>query len=94
MPASRKQGPGSRLFINDLRPGHYHFRVIARNNDGLWNEAGVSAYFLVLPAYYQTPGFRAACAVAFLLLLWIIYWFRVRQMQRQFAIALEARVNE
>ena len=27
----------------DLRPGKYRFRVIASNNDGLWNEAGRGA---------------------------------------------------
>jgi signal transduction histidine kinase len=43
--------------------------------------------------------FRAAvsgalCAVAFLLLLWAIYWLRLRHLTRTFNITLEARVNE
>jgi signal transduction histidine kinase/ligand-binding sensor domain-containing protein len=81
-------------FYNDLRPGHYRFRVIACNNDGVWNEAGAALDFSILPAYYQTAWFRMACAGAVLLSLWIIYQFRVRQLQRQFAIGLEARSNE
>jgi signal transduction histidine kinase/streptogramin lyase len=87
--ATRRQA-----FYNDLRPGRYRFRVIACNNDGLWNEAGASLDFSILPAYYQTTWFRMACAVASLVLLWAIYQFRVRQLHRQFAIGMEARVNE
>ena len=90
------QQPGARrqAFYNDLRPGPYRFRVLACNNDGVWSEAGASLDFSILPAYYQTAWFRACCAAAFLLLLWGGYQFRVQQLQRQFAIGLEARVNE
>jgi signal transduction histidine kinase/ligand-binding sensor domain-containing protein len=92
----RWQEPGTRrqAFYNDLPPGPYRFRVIACNNNGLWNEAGASLNFSILPAFYQTVWFRAACAVAFLLLLWTIYRLRIRQLQRQFTIGVEARVNE
>jgi len=90
------QEPGTRrqAFYNDLRPGHYRFRVIACNNDGVWNETGAALDFSILPAYYQTAWFLAICAASFLFLLWAIYQFRVQQLQRQFAIGLEARVNE
>jgi signal transduction histidine kinase len=90
------QEPGTRrqAFYSDLRPGKYRFRVIACNNDGVWNEQGASLDFSIVPAYYQTVWFGAACAAAFLLLLWMIYQLRVQQLRRQFKIALEARVNE
>lgn len=78
----------------NLGPGPYRFRVIACNNSGVWNEAGASLDFYVLPKFYQTAWFWMACAVASLVLLWAIYQFRVQQLQRQFAIGLEARVNE
>jgi len=90
------QEPGTRrqAFYNDLGPGHYRFRVIACNNDGVWNEAGATLDFSILPAYYQTNWFRMICAILCLVLLWGIYQFRVQQLQRQFAIGLEARVTE
>jgi len=90
------QDPGTRrqAFYNDLRPDHYRFRLIACNNDGVWNQAGASLDFSVLPAYYQTAWFRFACAVAALLLLWAAYQLRVQQLERRFAVGLEARVNE
>jgi signal transduction histidine kinase len=90
----QEAGIRRQAFYNDLGPGPYHFRVIARNNDGLWNEAGASLNLSVLPAFYQTTWFRALCAFAFLGLLWLVYELRVRQLQQKFAAVLDARVNE
>ena len=47
-----------------LPPGHYTFRVIACNNDEVWNETGASLAFAVLPAYYQTWWFRSSAVLA------------------------------
>jgi signal transduction histidine kinase len=90
------QEPGTRrqAFYNDLHPGPYTFRVIACNNDGVWNESGASLKFSILPAYYQTEWFRACCLALFLLLLAGAYQLRVRHLRRQFAIGLQARLNE
>src|SRR5271166_1948786 len=68
---------------SNLAPGHYRFRVMARNNSGVWNEAGASLDFSVAPAYYQTNWFRALCAAAFLALLWAVYRLRIRQVRQQ-----------
>jgi signal transduction histidine kinase len=87
--ATRRQA-----FYSDLRPGHYRFRVIARNKDGVWNEAGASLNFSILPAYYQTYWFRALCVATFLVLLWAGYQIRLRQLRQKFAAVLDARVNE
>ena len=81
-------------FYTNLAPRSYRFRILASNNSGVWNEAGASLEFAVLPTFYQTMWFRIACAVTSLVLLWAIYRFRVQQLQKQFAIGLEARVNE
>jgi signal transduction histidine kinase/ligand-binding sensor domain-containing protein len=88
-PETRRQA-----FYTDLRPGKYRFRVIACNNNGVWNEEGASLDFNIAPTWYQTNWFRAACAATFLLLLWFIYQLRLRQLHHQFSIGLEARVNE
>jgi signal transduction histidine kinase/ligand-binding sensor domain-containing protein len=79
---------------SNLRPGPYWFRVMASNNSGVWNEAGASLDFSIDPAYYQTNWFRGLCAAAFLILLWMIYRTRVRQLARDFNLRLEERVNE
>jgi signal transduction histidine kinase len=41
-----------------IPPGNYTFRVIACNNDGVWNEAGSALAFTVLPHFWQTWWFR------------------------------------
>lgn len=87
-------GTRRQAFYNDLGPNNYRFRLIACNSDGVWNEAGESLEFSILPAYYQTTWFRGICAVVFMLLVWCIFQIRVQQLHRQLAIAFEARVKE
>jgi len=70
-------------YYNSLGPGRYRFRVIACNNDGVWNNAGASLDFTILPTYYQTNWFRGLCVAAFLGLLWAAYQVRARQLQEQ-----------
>jgi len=78
----------------NLDPGKYVFRVQASNSDGVWNEEGVSLPILITPPWWRTNWFRALCGVSFLALLWAAYQLRVRQLHRQFAMTLEARVGE
>ena len=46
-----------------LEPGNYTFRVIARNNDGVWNETGASIALTVLPYFWQTWSFKLGIAL-------------------------------
>ena len=78
----------------NLDPGKYVFRVQGSNSDGVWNEEGVSLPILITPPWWRTNWFRALCAAVFLALLWVAYQFRVRQLQREFNMACEARVEE
>ena len=79
---------------SNLAPGPYRFRVIASNNSGVWNEQGDALEFSIAPAYYQTNWFRVLCGLFILALLWGIYQLRVRQLHREFALTLQARVGE
>lgn len=81
-------------FYTNLPPGNYRFRVAACNNSGVWNDAGATLDFSIAPAYYQATWFRTSCVVAFLALLWSGYQLRRRQLQQQFNMRLETRVNE
>ena len=47
-----------------LPPGEFVFRVIACNNDGLWNETGDSVAIVVQPYLWQTWWFKALLALA------------------------------
>jgi PAS domain S-box-containing protein len=79
------QDAGTRreAFYTRLGPGTYHFRVIACNNDGVWNEEGARLDFRIAPAWYQTIWFRAFCVLAFFALLWGVYQMRVRRLREQ-----------
>ena len=88
-PRSRRQA-----FYSDLRPGSYRFRVIASNNDGVWNETGATLDFRVAAAWYQTYWFRALCFVVAVLLLWAIYQLRVRQIAGTMRARFDERLAE
>jgi signal transduction histidine kinase len=90
------QEAGSRrtAYFTDLDPGDYMFRVIAANEDGVWNEQGATLHFIVPPAFYQTRWFYALCALACFALLTLAYKVRVRQVAAQVRGRLEARLAE
>jgi PAS domain S-box-containing protein len=79
------QDAGTRreAFYTRLGPGKYHFRVIACNNDGVWNEEGARLDFVIAPAWYQTIWFRGLYVLAFIALTWAAYQMRVHQLQQQ-----------
>ena len=68
--------------------------MIACNSDGVWNESAAQLDFSIARAYYQTNWFRALSACIFLALLWAAYQWRVRQLQHEFDMTLDARVGE
>lgn len=81
-------------FYNDLPPGNYRFRVIASNNNGVWNETGTYVDFNIAPAYYQTAWFRIGILILCLLALAAIYQIRLEQVARQVRVRMEERMEE
>jgi ligand-binding sensor domain-containing protein/signal transduction histidine kinase len=57
---------GTRRWVqyNYLKPGTYRFRVIACNNDGLWNETGASVNVHILPHFWETWWFPTLLGLA------------------------------
>ncbi len=90
------EDPGLRrqAFYSDLRPGNYRFRVIASNNDGVWNETGATLDFKVAAAWYQTLWFRLMYSAVGVLLLWAIYRLRVRRMAQIMKARFDERLDE
>jgi len=41
-------------------PGHYQFKVIACNNDGIWNKAGDTIAIIFEPYFWETRWFESA----------------------------------
>jgi ligand-binding sensor domain-containing protein/CheY-like chemotaxis protein len=65
----------------NLPPGNYRFRVIACNNDGIWNETGASVSFNLKPDFFQTSLFYLLCALAILVVVYTGYRVRVRRLK-------------
>ncbi|MBC8095459.1 MAG: hypothetical protein H7Y43_06580 [Akkermansiaceae bacterium] len=66
-----------------LPPGDYTFRVIASNNDGIWNEAGLALPFVMLPYFWQTWWFRLLIGAAAVALSGGLAWFATRRRMRR-----------
>jgi signal transduction histidine kinase/ligand-binding sensor domain-containing protein len=87
-------GTRRQAYYNNLPPKTYRFRVMASNNDGVWNEAGAAWNFTIVPAYYQTTWFLALCVVVGAGCLWLLYRLRLRQIAHQFNMRMEERIGE
>jgi len=88
--AWQEAGTRRQAFYNDLRAGQYRFRVIACNNDGVWNETEASLSFFIAPAWYQRKSFVVSCVSAGILLILLLFRLRMRQATN----ALSARFDE
>ena len=78
----------------NLDPGRYVLRVQGSNGDGVWNEDGLSLTIVITPPWWNTNWFRVLCVVVALTLLRAAYQWRLRQLQHQFEMTLDARVGE
>ncbi len=76
-----------------LPPGEYTFRVIACNNDGVWNDRGASFTFVQLPRFYQTWWFLALVALLALVGVFGLVRLRLAASRRREA-ALTRMVEE
>jgi signal transduction histidine kinase/ligand-binding sensor domain-containing protein len=87
-------GARRQAFYTSLGPGRYRFRVIACNNDGLWNDVGATLDFSVAPAWYQTNWFLVLCMATGIFMVWAVYRLRVRQLARAISARFDERLAE
>ena len=78
----------------NLAPGSYRFRVLAANDDGVWNEQGATLAFDVEPSVTQSTPFRIAAAGALVIGLWLLHRMRLRRVARRVTEQLTARLAE
>ena len=69
-----------RVTFTNLDAGDYVFRVIAANNDGVWNEKGVSLPIKVLPPFWKS---RKAIVIYLLVLIVLLHITRKLIQQRE-----------
>ena len=90
---------GSRrsAYYGNTPPGRYTFRVIAANNDGVWNEAGAAFTINLAPHFYQTNWFYALGILSALLIVGGGYRFRIWQVkarERELILVVDERTQE
>jgi signal transduction histidine kinase/ligand-binding sensor domain-containing protein len=78
----------------NLHPGHYTFRVLAANNDGIWNTTGATLTFFLAPAWFQTLWFLLLCVAAALLGAAWLFRLRLQSMKRVLRLRFEERMDE
>jgi len=80
-----------------LSPGHYTFKMMACNADGVWNEKEASFSFYLKPYFTQTPWFYLSVALLVLLVAFSLYRFRVRQLknrEKELSTLVESRTRD
>ena len=90
----RDGGATREAFYTNLPPRRYTFRVLASNNDGVWNNSGAQLTFFLKPAYYQTWWFRLLCAAAVVIAAILVFRRRLRSAQRLLRLRFEERMEE
>ncbi|MDZ7723007.1 MAG: two-component regulator propeller domain-containing protein [candidate division KSB1 bacterium] len=80
-------------FYTNLPPGDYAFRVIACNNDGVWNTQGAAINFVLQPHFYQTPGFYILIFFLVAGAIYAIFRWRIHRHLEQERI-LNERIKE
>ncbi|MEW6209095.1 MAG: two-component regulator propeller domain-containing protein [Acidobacteriota bacterium] len=84
-------------YYTNIPPGQYRFRVIACNNDGVWNDVGASFEFRLKPHFYETWWFYLLSAAFLALLIFVGHHLRIRRMalrERRLAELVAERTRE
>ena len=81
--------------FNKISPGRFLFRVIACNEDGVWNNSGATLAVTVAPPFWRESWFVAAALLVFLgALAGIIYLLSTAKLKRQLRAARQKELIE
>jgi signal transduction histidine kinase/ligand-binding sensor domain-containing protein/DNA-binding response OmpR family regulator len=78
----------------NLDPGEYTFRVKASNEDGLWNEEGVTLKITVLPPIWRTPLAYIIYGLFAIGLLWLGRRIVVQRTRMRFQMEQERKESQ
>jgi signal transduction histidine kinase/ligand-binding sensor domain-containing protein len=81
----------------NLDPGKYVFYVKASNNDGIWNDQGVSLRVIIMPPWWKTIWFKFFTLLIFIFSLYLAYYLKLelfRKKQKELTILVHQRTQE
>jgi signal transduction histidine kinase len=74
------------VHYSKLPPKDYRFRVLAANEDNVWNEVGSTLAIRVLPPFWQTWWFLTALTLVLLgMIIGSVHYVSTQKLQRQLA---------
>jgi signal transduction histidine kinase/ligand-binding sensor domain-containing protein/DNA-binding response OmpR family regulator len=81
----------SRRFASytNLDPGEYTFRVKASNNDGVWNEEGVSVRIIITPPWWKTGWAYGLYLLLFVSLIYGAWRFQMNRINIRHQLEME-----
>jgi DNA-binding CsgD family transcriptional regulator len=77
--------------LDNLDPGRYRLQVRGSNNEGVWNEEGISLRLRIRPPFWRTGWFTALLALTFIALF--LQWNRTRSRRLAARIRSEAAME-
>jgi ligand-binding sensor domain-containing protein/signal transduction histidine kinase len=84
-------GTRREAFFTNLPPGHYQFKVMSRNADGVWSTQAAALGFMIEPRLYQRRWFFPLIALLAGLGIAAGYRLRFRQLNKRFDLILAER---
>ncbi len=77
--------------LDNLKPGRYRLRIRGSNNEGVWNETGISLRLHIRPPFWLTWWFRALAGLA--VVAFFIQFNRTRAKRLAARIKTEAAMD-
>jgi signal transduction histidine kinase/ligand-binding sensor domain-containing protein len=84
-------GTRREAFYTNLRPGTYHFRVMAQNYDNTPSEIAAPLAITLQPHFYQRHWFLPLCVAVLLWAAWFVYRQRVNRIRQRLDVVLTER---
>lgn len=81
-------------YYTNLGPGTYRFRVIAANNDGVWNRDGATFEFTIPPTFVQSAWFKLLVGLGVIGIIAACYLWRLQQLTARLQHRFDIRIAE
>ncbi len=68
---------------SNLNPGEYILRLKGANNDGIWNEEGISIKITITPPFWMTSWFKGLVGIIILSITLSVFQLRIRALKKK-----------